>query len=159
MCAHPVKYCRTPAYGHQRDAVWCNKMSDSERNCTWQVGSIPASKANVEETKPSNTSELLCSSIVDPPQHATIIAKADSGASNNYWQNEDMKVLTNVKNARDGPTVQLTNNETMSATRTGNTPLSSSLSAHEKSCTSLMDYTVPRLSHWDNCVIMTMSPY
>ena len=43
-----------------------------------------------------------------------------------------MSVLKNVKNTRDGPTVQLPNNKTMSATRTGNTPLSSSLSAHVK---------------------------
>ena len=72
-------------------------MSVSERNCTLQVGSIPANKNNVEEIKQYNTSELLFSSIVDPPQHATIIAKSDSGASNNYKQTEDMTVLTNVK--------------------------------------------------------------
>ena len=35
-------------------------------------------------------SELLCSSIVDPHQHTNTIAKYDSGASNNYWHNEDM---------------------------------------------------------------------
>ena len=39
---------------------------------------------NVEEMKQSNTFNLLCISIVDPPQHATIVAKADSGESNNY---------------------------------------------------------------------------
>ena len=73
MCAHPVKYCRTLTGGHQKDMVWCNKMLRSERNCTLRVGLIPYSKTSVEEIKPSNTSELLCSSIVDPPQQATII--------------------------------------------------------------------------------------
>ena len=121
-------------------------MSGSERNCTLQVRSIYASKTNTEEIKPSNTSELLCISIVDPPQHARIIEKSDSGASNNYWRTEYMTVITNVKNIRDGPTFQFPNNETMSATRTGNTPLASSLSAHAKRRTSLMDYTVPQLS-------------
>ena len=43
-----------------------------------------------------------------------------------------MTVLTNVKNTRNGPTFQLPNNETMSATKTGNIPLASSLSAHAK---------------------------
>ena len=82
--------------------------------------------------KQSNTSELLCSSILDPQQHATTIAKADSGASNNYWRNEDMSVLNNVKDTRDGPTVQLPNNETVITTRTENIPLESSLRDHSK---------------------------
>ena len=43
-----------------------------------------------------------------------------------------MSVLTNIKKTRDGPTVQLPNNKTMSATRTGNIPLEISLSAHAK---------------------------
>ena len=97
------------------------------KTCTWKVRSIPTSKTHVEEIKPSNTSELLCSSIGDPPQHATIISKYDCGVSNNYWQTEDMTVLTNVKNTRDGPTVQLPNNKTMSTTRTGNTPIATNL--------------------------------
>ena len=107
-------------------------MLGSERNCTWQVGSIPDNKTNVEEIKQYNTSELLCSSIVDPPQHATTIEKSVSGASINPWQYKYMSVLTNVKNIRDGPTVHLPNNETMRETRTGNIPLASSLSAHAK---------------------------
>ena len=43
-----------------------------------------------------------------------------------------MPVLTNVKNARDGPTVQLPNNKMISATITGNITLESSLSTHAK---------------------------
>ena len=43
-----------------------------------------------------------------------------------------MTLLTNLKNTRDGPTFQFPNNETMSMTRTGNTPTASSLSARAK---------------------------
>ena len=56
---------------------------------------------NVKETKTYYTSALLCSSIADPPQHATIITKTDSGASNNYWRTEDMVVLSNLKYTRN----------------------------------------------------------
>ena len=115
-----------------KDAVWCNKTSGSEKNCTWHVRSIPASKNNVKEAKTSYTSEFLCSSIVGPPQHATIIAKADSGVSNNYWRTEDILVLTDLKDTRDGSTVQLPNNETMNKKKTGSMPLSGSLITHAK---------------------------
>ena len=43
-----------------------------------------------------------------------------------------MTVLTNIINTRNGPIVQLQNNDTMSVTRTRNTPLASSQSAHAK---------------------------
>ena len=97
MCSHPGRDFRTPEYCHQKDVVCCNKILVIERNCNWQVRSIPANKTNVNEIKKSNTSELLCTSIYDPLQLATIIPKSDSGVSNNYWQTEDMKLLTNVK--------------------------------------------------------------
>ena len=146
ICAHPRKYCRTPAEGHKKDAVWCNKMSGSDRNCTWHVWSIPASKTNVKESKTSYTSELLCRFIVYPPQHANVVAKSDSGESKNYWHNEDIIVLTKLKDTRDGTTVQLPKNATINATNTGSIPLSVILSTHAKSYTFLMDYTVPCLS-------------
>ena len=107
---------------------------------------IPASKNNVEEIKTSNTSESLCSSIIYPLQYATIMAKYDIGTSNNYWKTEDTSLIKNVKNTKDGTSVQLKNNEKMSATRTGNTPLQISLRAHAKRRTFLMDYKVPPLS-------------
>ena len=31
MCAHPGKDFSTPEYRHQKDAVWCNKISESKR--------------------------------------------------------------------------------------------------------------------------------
>ena len=43
-----------------------------------------------------------------------------------------MSVLKKCKNARYEPTVQLPNNETMSATRTRNIPLKISISSHAK---------------------------
>ena len=60
------------------------------------------------------------------------MAKYDIGTSNNYWKTEDTSLIKNVKNTKDGTSVQLKNNETMSATRTGNTPLEISLRAHAK---------------------------
>ena len=132
VCARPGKDCRTSEEGHKKDAVWCHKMSGSERNCTWQVGSLPASKTNVEETKPSYKYGLLCISIVDPPQNATIIAKYDSGASNNYCHTEHMLVITNIKDTHDGPTFQLPNNTTINSTKTESIAISRSLSIHAK---------------------------
>ena len=103
-----------------------------KRKCTWHVRLIPASKNNAKEAKTSYTSELLCSSIVDLPQHKTIIAKSDNGASNNFWRTEKMIVLTNLKESLDGPTAQLPNNATMNATKTGIIQQSGSLIAHAK---------------------------
>ena len=132
MCAHTGKYWRMPAEENNKDAVWCNKMSGSEINYIWHSGLIPASKTNEKEAKTSYISELLCSSIVDPPQHVTIIAKADSGVSNNYCCTEDMLLLTNLKDTRDVPTVQLPNNATMNEAKTDSIPMLVSLLIHAK---------------------------
>ena len=34
MCFHPVKDCRNPEDGHQKDVVWCSNMFGSEINFT-----------------------------------------------------------------------------------------------------------------------------
>ena len=112
--------------------MWRNKIPGSKSNCTWHAWSIPASKTNVKEDKTSYTYELLCSSIVDPPQHTTIIAKSDSGVSNNYWRTEDVLVPSNLKDTLDRPTVQLPNNATTNATKTRSIPLSGNISTHAK---------------------------
>ena len=132
MCSRPSKDFRAPSEEHRKDVVWCNKIPVSKRNCTLHVGLIPASKTNIKEAKTYYTYELLCISIVDPPQHATIVVKSDSGASDNYWCTEDTLVLTNLKYNRDGPTVQLPNNATMNATKTESIPLQGSRSTHKK---------------------------
>ena len=132
MYDHPGTDCRTPVEGHKKNSVWCNNMSGSERNWTWKVGSLPVSYPNIEENKTSYTSELLCSSIVDPPQQATIIEKSNSGASNNYCCTEDWLVMTDIKDTHNGPTVQLPNNSTMNATNPGNIPLSGNISLYKK---------------------------
>ena len=93
---------------------------------------MPESKTNEKKAKTSYTSELLCSSIIYPPQHATIIAKDDSGASNNYWFTEDMLVLTNLKDTHYILTVQLPNTATMNATITESIPLLGSLRTRTK---------------------------
>ena len=84
MCDQQGNDCRTTAKGHKNNAVWCNKMSGSKRNCTWQVRFVPASNSHLIYYKTSFTFELLCISIVYPPKNATIIKKSDSDASNNY---------------------------------------------------------------------------
>ena len=96
------------------------------------AGSIPASKTNAKEAKTAYTSELLCRSIVDPPQHATIILKSDSGVSNNYWCTEDMLVLTNLKYTCYRPTFQLPNNANINVTKRGSIPLSGILRTYAK---------------------------
>ena len=50
----------------------------------------------------------------------------------NYWRTEEISVVTNVNNVRDGPTVQLPHNEIVKATRTGNLPLAISLNTRAK---------------------------
>ena len=87
---------------------------------------------NVKQSKTSYTYEILCGSIVDTHQHTNVIAKYDSGTSNNYWRTENMLVLINLKDNRGGPTVQSPNNLTMNATKTGSTPLAGSLSTNSK---------------------------
>ena len=131
MCAHPGTYWRIPEKGHNKNAVWCNKIPRSERNCTWQVGSVTGINYNVVENKTFFTSELLYSSIIDPPKNATIIEKSDSGASNIYWHTKYQLVLKYVKDTYNWPTVQLPNNYTMSEIHTGHIPLSSILITHK----------------------------
>ena len=78
------------------------------------------------------TSVLLCRSIVDPHQHATIIEKADSGAPNSYWYTEDMRLLLYIKYTHNGTTVWLANNANMNSKNTRSIPLSGSLFIHAK---------------------------
>ena len=107
-------------------------MPGIDRNYTWQVGSIPESKPDVEEIKTYYTEELLCRSIIDTPQHATMIYKSDSGASNHLWRMENMLVLTNIKDIRNGPTLKFPNNKNTNAKNMGILPLSRIVSTHEK---------------------------
>ena len=146
MCVHPINDFRTPTEFHKMNAFWCNKMLGREHRCTWQLGSLPSSKPNLVLNKTSYTSELLCSSTVDPPQHATITSKAYSGVYNNYWCAEDQLVITYIKDTHNGTTVQLANNYTMNATKTGKIPLAGSLRIYAKKAYFFMGCTVPRLS-------------
>ena len=132
ICAQPGNEFRTSEEFHNKNSVWCNNISGRKRNCTCQVGSVPASNPNVAENKTSYAPKLLCSSNVDPPQHTTIIAKADIGASNNYWLTEDQLFTTDIKDTTNGPIVKLTNNTTLNTTKTRNTLLSGSLRIHAK---------------------------
>ena len=58
-------------------------------------------------------------SLADP---TTIIAKADSGASNHYWMIKDQSILNNLFQQL-GPTVFLPNNQSITSTAHGHLPL------------------------------------
>ena len=72
--------------------------------------------------------------------------KSDIILLNNYWRTEDLLGITNLKDTRDGPTVQLPNNATMNATKTGIIPMSGSLIIHSKKAHVFMEYTVTQSS-------------
>ena len=105
MWDHPCTNWRNTSEGHKKNAVWCNKILSSKRNYSWQDGLVPASNSNVTDNTTSITSELLCRSIIDPTNHATIISKPDSGASNNYWNTEDIIFPTDITDISNGHTL------------------------------------------------------
>ena len=120
---------------------------------------VPASNSNVMDNINYITSGLLRSSTIDPPNHTNIIAKVDSGASNNYWCTEDLPVLTDITDISNVPIVQLPKISTMSANQTVQIPLSAILSQQAKNHIFLMGFTLYLLSPWVNCVTMIASPF
>ena len=60
--------------------------------------------------------------------NAVVISKADSGASQHYFKNEDVPVISNCTKTQVGPTVSLPDGTSMQATKTGNLELSPLLS-------------------------------
>ena len=60
--------------------------------------------------------------------NSVVVAKADSGASQNYFKNEDVPVIQNCTKTQVGPTVSLPDGTAMQATKTGNLELSPLLS-------------------------------
>ena len=60
--------------------------------------------------------------------NAVVVAKADSGASQHYFKNEDAPVIRNCTKTQVGPTVSLPDGISMQATKTGNLELSPLLS-------------------------------
>ena len=78
------------------------------------------------------TTELYKTTVAPPPQRATITMKADSGASRHYIRPQDSSILQQKKHDPFGPTVQLPNSESITATETGQLPLSNTLSTEAK---------------------------
>ena len=68
----------------------------------------------------------------------SVVAKADSGASRNYWRKQDTKCLTNVQPFTGQP-VTLPNKETIVPTQQGKIPLSSKISVSATKATVLPD--------------------
>ena len=67
----------------------------------------------------SSNVKNIQNSLADP---TTIIAKADSGASNHYWMIKDQSILNNLFQQL-GPTVFLPNNQSITSTAHGHLPL------------------------------------
>ena len=65
-----------------------------------------------------------------------VIAKADSGATANYWREEDIKCLTNIKPIV-GPSVQLPNGKSIQSNQEGYLHLSNDLNTVTKKVTIL----------------------
>lgn len=74
----------------------------------------------------------ICYIVIPPPytlpSSHQVIAKADSGASRNYFTMNDKHVLTSVKHVTRGPQVNLPNGVEVQALETGQIPLYTSLS-------------------------------
>ena len=66
----------------------------------------------------------------------TVLAKADSGASGNYWRDKDKHVLANIK-PDTIVSVNLPNAQPITSTLTGTIPLSNNLSTKAKQATVL----------------------
>ena len=71
-----------------------------------------------------------------PKSSNVVIAKGDSGATANYWRNEDVKVLQNV-HPNTSIQVTLPNNHPINSTQSGTIPLSHKLSIKAKEATVL----------------------
>ena len=65
-----------------------------------------------------------------------VIAKGDSGATDNYWREKDKKILQNIQ---PNPNIKVTlpNNDPIKSTCSGIIPLSSKLSSKAKTATVL----------------------
>jgi hypothetical protein len=64
--------------------------------------------------------------------YSTIVAKADSGASNHYFKQADMKALTEIRSSPFRPSVLLPDSTQIQATHSGTLPLHHSLSTKAK---------------------------
>ena len=69
-------------------------------------------------------------------KHKLVIAKGDSGASSNYWREQDKQILHNIK-PNPNISVTLPNNNPIKSTSSGIIPLSHKLSSKAKTATVL----------------------
>ena len=104
-------------------------------------------KDKINSNQLIDSSKSLLTSVLPPK---TVLAKADSGASKNYFPASYADVLLNVKNT-NGPTVHLADDSTIHATQTGLLPLSPALSNKAKSTCVFEDLKTPLLSLGQLC--------
>ena len=104
-------------------------------------------KDKINSNQLIDSSKSLLTSVLPPK---TVLAKADSGASKNYFPASYADVLLNVKNT-NGPTVHLADDSTIHATQIGLLPLSPALSNKAKSTCVFEDLKTPLLSLGQLC--------
>ena len=117
-CNHASSNCLHPLPGHRNNATFANRMNGCDFYC-------------------QNVTDNNINEIVNPyiPLHSInsnyIIAKADSGATSNYWREKDKSILHNLS-VFEGPTVTLPDNSQLQSKEEGEIPLSPLLSTAAK---------------------------
>ena len=118
-CNHISGDCSNPLSGHQNTATFDNRMNGCDHYCQ------PVTDNN------NNTHDNLYINSIFKYNDSTdfIIAKADIGATSNYWSDCDINLLSNLEKV-DRPSVTLPSNSVIKSTEEGNIPLLPLLSSN-----------------------------
>ena len=126
-CNHLSANCFNPLPSHHATTTFENRMNGCDFYCQPVANNI----SNQTDTPYTHNTTSSTS-------NNYILAKADSGALNHYWREEDKKVLNNVM-PFDGPNVTLANNTSLKSNEEGKIPLSPLLSNNAKKHLSFRD--------------------
>eukprot|EP00957_Ditylum_brightwellii_P073126 5558020-Ditylum_brightwellii.AAC.3 len=101
--------------GHKDEAMFQNRMGGSTRGykCQLEMEEVPS--------PPSNVKYII-------PTKKNILAKADTGVTQNYWTNCDVKALTNIMPLISGPEFKFPDSTIIQATDQGTIYLHPALS-------------------------------
>ena len=94
--------CRSEAEGHKNNATLNKQLNRSDHNWyhndnnnkAWRCGTY---SEGMDKDKNKSSSSPITFTYVVPPIIKTILAKSDSGASQNYFKNEYKVILINTK--------------------------------------------------------------
>ena len=132
-CTHTNNICKYPKQGHKKEATFKDMMGSSKaycQNCDRENGAESRSSVTIKQ----NLTQLSLAPLIKPK---IVIAKADSGASNNYWRPQDTHCLKNIKKYL-GPSVILPDTETLSPSQQGTVLISKFLSQEAQKVTVLL---------------------